>query len=161
MATIQEILTTRLNNIKSRIIRNMTEQKRMASGRSAASLRVEVQGNHGILWGAKSFLSMERGRGAGKIPLGFVAIIKQWAIDKGISVSARSKLGKPMSRESALNSFAGAVAYSIMKKGTRLHRSRKYDDIFTTVLNEELEKMGEDLNINLLDKITGINESAE
>lgn len=159
MATIQEILTTRLNNIKSRIIQKMTEQKRMASGRSAASLRVEVQGDHGILWGAKSFLVMERGRKAGKIPYGFVTIIKQWIIDKGISVSTRSKSGKPMSQEYALNSFAGAVAYSIMKKGTRLHRSNGYNDIYTTAVKEELEEMGAELAIVVGDSITQINNS--
>lgn len=158
MATIQEILTTHLNNIKSRIIQNMSDQKRMASGRSAASLRVEVQGEHGILWGSKSFLAMEKGRKPGPIPRGFVAIIKQWAIDKGISVSARSKSGKSMSRDAALNSFAGAVAFSIMKKGTRLHRNNGFNDIYTTAVKDELEAMGNELTIVAADSIAEIND---
>ena len=60
-----------------------------------------------------------------------------------------------------MRSFAGAVAYNIMKKGTKIHRTKQYDDIFTTVLNEELEKMSDAMAINLLDQISTINDSIQ
>ena len=78
-----------------------------------------------------------------------------------VSLQKRKPSQDSPNRPKALRSFAGAVAYNIMKKGTRLYRSKQYNDIFSTVLNEELEKMSEELAINLLDKVSGINESAQ
>lgn len=156
MAEINDILKQHLTNIKDRIAERMAVNQRNASGRSVASLKVEVGDGHAVLWGAKSFLAMERGRGPGAIPMGFVEIIMAWAKAKGISAKAKS--GQKMTQESAMRSFAGAVAYSIMKKGTKLHRTKQYDDIFTTVLNEELEKMSNAMAINLLDKVSTIND---
>ena len=74
---------------------------------------------------------MERGRGPGAAPMNFVEIIMAWAQAKGIS--AKAKYGQNANQESAIRSFAGAVAFNIMKKGTKLHRTKQYDDIFTTV----------------------------
>lgn len=161
MATVQEILTTRLGNIKRRIAENMVANGRNVSGRSVASLQVEVNGDRGTLFGSSSFLSMERGRKAGKVPKGFTSIIKQWIIDKGISFEAKSKSGKPIPRERALNSFAGAVAYTIMKKGTKMKRENVQQDIFSTAIKEELDAMAQDLSVNILEQITTINESEE
>ena len=161
MAEITDILTQHLNTIKTRVAERMVAEKRNASGRTVSSLSVEVNGDHGTLWGSKVFLVMEKGRGPGAVPKGFQEIIYEWAKSKGISAKAKAIAGQPQSPEGALRSFAGAVAYNIMKKGTRLYRNKQYYDIFSTVLNEELEKMSEELAINLLDKVSGINESAQ
>lgn len=154
-----EILISHLNNIKNKIAERMVATGRSASGRSVASLEVEVKDGHGILWGSKSFLAMEKGRGPGAIPMGFTEIIMAWAKAKGISV--QSKVRQPSDPEAPLRSFAGAVAYNIMKKGTKLYRTKQYDDIFSSVVEEELEKMGEDMAINFLDKITMINDNIQ
>lgn len=159
MTDTNEILREHLNNIKTKIAERMAMNKRNASGRSVASLKVDVGDGHATLWGSKSFLVMERGRGPGAIPMGFVEIIMAWAKAKGIS--AHSKSGQNVNRESAIRSFAGAVAFNIMKKGTKIHRTKQYDDIFTTVLNEELEKMSDAMAINLLDQISTINDSIQ
>jgi len=159
MAEIKEILTEHLMAIKANIAERMAANGRNASGHSVASLIVEVDGNHGILWGAKSFLVMEKGRRPGAVPMGFHEIIYNWAKAKGIS--ANVKAGQKQTPDKALRSFAGAVAYTIMKKGTKLYRNKQYNDIFSTVLNDELEKMSEDLAINLLDQISSINEYTE
>lgn len=159
MADTTEILREHLTNIKNRIAERMATSHRNASGRSVASLKVEVSDGHAVLWGAKSFLVMEKGRGPGAVPAGFIEIIMDWAKAKGISASAKS--GQNVSKESAMRSFAGAVAYNIMKKGTKIHRTKQYDDIFTTVLNEELEKMSDAMAISLLDQVSTINDSIE
>ncbi len=157
MAEIKEILTEHLMVMKTKIAERMATEDRNASGRSVASLTVEVDGDRGILWGSKSFLVMEKGRRPGAVPMGFHEIIYNWAKAKGIS--AKAKAGQKQTPEKALRSFAGAVAYTIMKKGTKLYRDKRYNDIFSTVLNNELEKMGDDLAINLLDRVSAINET--
>lgn len=159
MADTNEILREHLNNIKTKIAERMAMNKRNASGRTVASLKVEVGDGHAILWGSKAFLAMERGRGPGAVPMNFVEIIMAWAQAKGIS--AKAKYGQNANQESAMRYFAGAVAFNIMKKGTKLHRTKQYDDIFTTVLNEELEKMSEAMAINLLDQVSTINDSTQ
>lgn len=159
MADINEILRLHLTNVKNRIAERMASSHRNASGRSTASLKVEVDDGHAVLWGAKSFLVMEKGRGPGAVPAGFIKIIMDWAKAKGISANAKS--GQNASKESAIRSFAGAVAYNIMKKGTKIHRTKQYDDIFTTVLNEELEKMSDAMVVNLLDRISSINDISQ
>lgn len=154
-----DILKSHLTNIKDRIAERMAVTGRSVSGRSVASLKVEVKGGHGILWGSKSFLAMEKGRGPGPVPRGFTEIIMAWAQAKGISV--RSKTPGTKDPEAALRSFAGAVAYNIMKKGTRLYRTKQYDDIFSSVVKEELEIMEEQMAVNLLDQITMINDNLQ
>ena len=61
MANSNEILRQHLTNIKNRIAERMAASHRNASGRSVASLKVEVGDGHAVLWGAKSFLVMEKG----------------------------------------------------------------------------------------------------
>jgi len=157
MTEIREILTEHLTAMKTKIAERMVANGRNASGHSVASLTVEVEDDHGILWGSKSFLVMEKGRRPGAVPMGFHEIIYNWAKAKGIS--AKAKAGQKQTPDKALRSFAGAVAYTIMKKGTKLYRNKQYNDIFSTVLNEELEEMGEEMAINLLDRVSAINET--
>ena len=63
-----------------------------------------------------------------------------------------------MTQETALNSFAGAVAFSIMKNGTKLHRDKGFDDIYSSAISEELELMAEDLAIKVIENINEINK---
>lgn len=162
MAGIQDILTRHLENVKTKITQAMADQGRNASGKSVASLQVSVNGDVGILYGSKSFLVMERGKKPGKVPYGFRDIIKQWIIDKGISVApkpAKSGKSKYSLQERALNSFAGAVAYKIMKEGTRLYRDNGYNDIYTSAVNEELRELNKELLLTTAESIAEINES--
>lgn len=142
MEQIQGIIKLHLENVKTKIANQMAANNRNASGRSVSSLTVEVTGNIGTLWGSKSFLAMEHGRKGGKVPMGFVGIIRQWIIDKGISVApipAKTNRAILSPEERGIRSMAGAIAHKIMKEGTRLYRDGGYNDIYTTAVNEELE----------------------
>lgn len=142
MEQIQEIIKLHLENVKAKVANQMVSYNRNASGRSVASLIVEVTGNIGVLWGSKSFLAMEHGRKGGRVPEGFVGIIRQWIIDKGISVipiPAKTSRAILSPEERGIRSMAGAIAHKIMKEGTRLYRDGGYNDIYTTAVNEELE----------------------
>ena len=126
---VRTIIQKRLNNVKARMATKLA--KRTASGATVASLQVVMGNSGGALFGASHLLTLERGRGPGKVPYGFVGIIKQWIQDKGLSYSS----------EKDLNSFAGAVAYNLMKKGTAQYRAKRYEDIYTTAIEEETKEL--------------------
>lgn len=153
MTTTTEIIKTHLENIKKKIADNMA--RRTVSGRSVNSLRVEVGDSTAALWGSSSFLAMERGRGPGAVPKGFHEIIKEWAVKKGVAIKPKYQ---GQSAEGALNSFAGAVAHTIMTKGTRLFRSGRHEEIYSAAIIEELQLMGDALVISALDEVTTIND---
>lgn len=163
MATVQEMLAQHLENVKNKVIAAMEANSRNASGKSVASLQVVVSGDVGTLYGSKSYLVMERGKKPGKVPYRFQDIIKQWIIDKGISVTpipAKTKNVKYTPYERGLNSMAGAIAYKIMKEGTSLFRSGGYNDIYTTAVKEELEALANELVLFSADTIAEINNDA-
>ncbi len=142
MEQIQEIIKRHLENVKMKIANQMAANNRNASGRSVASLVVEVTGSIGTLYGSKSFIAMERGRKGGKVPKDFVGIIRQWIIDKGIAVTpipAKTHRAILSPEERGIRSMAGAIAHKIMKEGTRLYRDGEYNDIYTSAINEELQ----------------------
>ncbi len=148
MENVQEMIRLHLENVKSKIVQAMADNQRNASGRSVASLSIEVSGNKGVLYGSKSFLVMERGKKPGKVPYRFRDIIKQWIIDKGISVTpipTKKRQSKYTPHERGLNSMAGAIAYKIMKEGTKLHRDNGYNDIFTSAVRDELKVLEDEL----------------
>lgn len=141
-ATIKDIVQQHLEAVKTGIIQHMAQQGRTASGKSAASLEVKASADGGSLEGSSSFLTMEHGRGPGNVPKDFKSIIRDWIVAKGISYQDLApKNGIP---EQGLTRLSGAIAYSIMRKGTRLYRDKGYNDIFDTVLNEEIEKIADE-----------------
>lgn len=156
MAEVGSLITRHLENVKVKIQERMSQSGRNASGRSSASLTVEADNTHGILWGGSQFLVMERGRAAGPVPKGFFEIIYDWAKAKGLASKVRPRFER-QSQDSALRSFAGAVAYTIMKKGTKLYRDKGYNDIFTTAVNEELEVLSDELIAVQTDSVAEIN----
>lgn len=162
MAEIKDILQEHLNHLREVIIAKIDEYKRTASGRTAASLTIVVNGDRGTLYGSGSFLAIERGRRPGKVPHDFFGIIRQWIIDKGLTYKPmpykRKTAGKYTPEERGLNSFAGAVAYKIMKEGTRMYRDNIYNDIFTTAVNEELEALSDELIIMSVNSLADINK---
>lgn len=140
MADVKTILTNRLERVKQRVTDNLARRK--SSGKTAATLQVVAGDMGGSLFGASHLLSLERGRGPGKIPYGFVDIIKEWIQAKGLSVSSRTPSASP---ESALRSMAGAIAYNIMKKGTTQFQKGRYDDIYTTAIEEETRLLSDEV----------------
>lgn len=163
MAGVQEMLQRHLENVKARVAQAMADNSRNASGRSVASLQVVVSENVGTLYGSKSFLVMERGKKPGKVPFGFRDIIKQWIVDKGISVTpipSKRRVTKYTPYERGLNSLAGAIAYKIMKEGTKLHRDNSFNDIYTTAVQEELAALSEEMMLFAADSIAEINNNA-
>lgn len=147
--TIREILNDYLNAVQRAIKSNMAARGRNASNKSVKSLRNEIVGDdRAILWGESSFLVMERGRRSGKVPYGFVNIIRQWILDKGISVRpipAKTARAKISPQERGLRSMSWLIANKIRTSGTRLHRMGGYDDIFTSAIEKQMASFEKDV----------------
>lgn len=159
MNNVSEILTRTLEKVKTKIQERIVSEGRSASGKSAASLTVEVNGMRGAILGAESLLTIERGRGPGSVPQNFTDIIKEWVRAKGISVSPIPSVRQSeiTPEERGLNSLAGAIAFTIMKKGTKLHRDKGYNDIYDSALNEELDSLGKEITFGFAEQVETIN----
>lgn len=141
-SSIKDIVQRHLEAVKAGIAQQMAQQGRTASGKSVASLEVSADENGGTLSGASSFSTMEHGRGPGSVPKDFKSIIRDWIIAKGISY--QDLIPKNGTPEQGLSRLSGAIAYSIMKNGTKLYRDKGYNDIYDSVIAEELEKIAEE-----------------
>lgn len=126
--TAREILNDELTALKERIASNIMSAGMNASGRTIASMRVEVNDNEGTLFGRRAFEVLESGRKPGKVPKGFYQIIYQWAIDKRIRVRN-------------LKSFAYLTARKIAREGTLLYREGGRNDIYTPEIRKCIENV--------------------
>lgn len=143
LTQVKKYIRETLEIVDKRIKANIDSHGRTASGRTAKSMVIEDTEWGGKLVGSGSFLAMERGRKGGRVPYGFRDIILEWIKDKGIQVAVTpaKRASKYSDLERAQRSAAGAIAYTIMTKGTRLHRTGGFDDILTTVIAEEMTKL--------------------
>lgn len=141
----QEILDEELEKARVAIIHNIRESGQWASGRTGTSMRVETTDDTGTLYGRKAFGTLETGRKGGRVPRLFNAIIYQWMMDKGIH-------GRPLPykiqgnhkyspQERGDRAMAGAIAYTIRKKGTRLYREGGRDDVYTPVVRATIRRI--------------------
>jgi len=145
METVKDIILSHLKVVQAGMAMNMTRLHRSASGRSVASLEVEVtEGENvtGTILGSPNWAVMQQGRGPGGVPRDFTSVIKDWIVRKGISYSG---VGSPKaSPETRLNSLSYLIARSIMQKGTKLYRDKGYNDIYDSLVEEEVEKMSDE-----------------
>lgn len=132
------ILKYELNDLRLRIIDNHIRARQKASGRTIASMRVEVTENSGILWGRKAFGTLETGRRPGRVPKGFYKIILDWIEAKGIRVE------KP-------KTFAYFIARKIAREGTQLYRDGGRDDIYSKEIDKTIK--------TIMEKVFGIFEN--
>lgn len=153
ISNIREILSRELAALAERIRQQHTAAGQVASGRTLASIREEVIGDdvsvRGIIYGRFPFGTLETGRQPGAVPKNFVSIIRQWIIDKGISVQAIPYKRQPSDKwqpkytpqERGELSLAGAIAYKIRTQGTRLYRTGGRSDIYSNAIRESMERI--------------------
>lgn len=164
-ADVQKVIGDELQALRSRIIANHVAAKQVASGRTKASIKVEVTEDGGILWGRFPFGTLETGRRAGRISHNFAGIIRQWIIDKGISVSPIQYIRKPSERwkpkytpqERGLMNMAGAIAQKIKKEGTRLYRENGRDDIYSPEIEKTVDNITKKIGLLFEQEVEHIN----
>lgn len=141
---VMELVSSELEALKQKVIENQKNSGQVASGRTIASMKVEVTEDGGVLWGRSPFGTLETGRKPGKVPAGFWKIIRQWMDDKGIQVQ------KP-------DSFAYLVARKIANEGTQLFRNGGRDDIYSHEVKDTVERVSQGIGILFGSEVEHIN----
>lgn len=141
---VMELVSSELEALKHTVIENQKNSGQVASGRTIASMKVEVTEDGGVLWGRSPFGTLETGRKPGKVPAGFWKIIRQWMEDKGIQVL------KP-------DSFAYLVARKIANEGTQLFRNGGRDDIYSPEVKDTVERVSQGIGILFGSEVEHIN----
>lgn len=138
-----------LNEIVADIRYNLEATGTNASGRTSASLQVEMREDGGQITGRRYFQGVEIGRPGGRVPQNFRAIIRQWMMDKGIRAvpipykrqPSESWQPKYTPEERGAMAMAGAIAEKIRREGTRLFREGGRTDIYSNVLAERMKEL--------------------
>lgn len=141
---VMELVSSELEALKQKVIETQKNSGQVASGRTIASMKVEVTEDGGVLWGRSPFGTLETGRKPGKVPAGFWKIIRQWIDDKGIQVQ------KP-------DSFAYLVARKIANEGTQLFRNGGRDDIYSPEVKDTVERVSQGIGILFGSEVEHIN----
>lgn len=146
-AEVKGILNEELESLRQRIIENHIRAGQRASGRTIASLRVEVNDDNGTLFGRQAFGVLETGRKPGKVPKGFYQIIQKWVHDKGIQVNNPK-------------SFAYLVARKIAREGTELYKIGGRADIYSPEIEKTIQNIMNRAFTIFKDDVTHINTNS-
>lgn len=119
----EEIWNDCLLEAKDEIIQNIKDTGKWASGKTANSITV----NDGQINLPNYLYTLEVGRGPGKI---HSDILIKWAVSKGISFNTPQEL----------NRWAYFTAKKIREDGTEQYRNKEVLDIYTTPINDAVEK---------------------
>lgn len=132
---IRQTVMSRLAQLRDEIRSSIASKGLTASGRTQASLHVYESGDEVGLAGRPFFSALQYGSSAwtGKTGIGcsyaaFKQIIYQWATDKGLNLGQAKEFDKAV----------GAIAMSIIRNGTRLHRRGGRLDVYDTLITEAL-----------------------
>lgn len=159
------IIYQELDELKARIIQNHTAAGQVASGRTAKSLRIEVDEDSGRLFGRSPFGTLETGRKGGKVPRQFYLIIRKWMADKGIQAPPipykTDRPHKYTPEEMGALSMAAAIAETIRKKGTKLYRDGGRNDIYSKEIEKTRKILAERLSRFIIQKMQHIKLNTE
>lgn len=169
MIKVSDILQEELEALQATISENMRQAGQVASGRTLASMRVEVEDLHGALRGGlpegAPIGTFETGRKAGRVPAGFRGIIRQWMEDKGIKGQPIPYVRQPSERwqpkydpqERGNQALAGAIAHKIETEGTRLYRAGGRNDIYSPAIQQTITNIQSRIKKEMLAEIQSIN----
>ena len=154
-----------LTECKAEIINNMQAEGVTVTGRTAKSLSVEDRGEHLVLVQKSGdaqtvgapIETTQFGRPAGKVPMGFRQIIKQWIVDRKIQTQPIPYIRTPSAKwqpmytpeERGLAAAAGAIAHKIATKGTE-----RFSNPNTNIYTEPIDKAIDKISNFLLTEIT-------
>lgn len=125
---IQQILHTELQKLSERISSNIDATGRKATGKTQASLAVEVEGLSGALMGREAFATLEQGsrpwvKQYTRPPKWFAELIQEWIKAKRLDLNAY------------------AVARTLMRDGSKLRREGGASDVYTHEIPEAVDRI--------------------
>lgn len=139
------------NDCIADIQKGMSDTKTNASGKTSKGLFSVVSDySIEIYSDRRGFANVEAGQNPGKRPRNFRDIIKQWIIDKGISIAAmpyspkykgKKKFGSV--KERGLYYAAGAIAWSNKTKGSRLYKKGGRNDVFSPAVERLVNRVAD------------------
>ncbi len=141
-------LETYANDCISDIQKGLADTKTNASRKTSSGLFSEVS-DYGIVIysNRRGFANVEAGQNPGKRPRNFREIIKQWILDKGLSIAAMPYSSKyngkkkfSSAKERGLYYASGAIAWSNKIKGSRLYKSGGRRDVFSPAVEKLVNK---------------------
>lgn len=154
MIDTTSIVLEALERIKSRIAESIDEHGLTASGKTAASMHIVEKKGGAMLVGRPYFQGLEIGRPAGNVPVNFREIIEQWIKDKGIRIDPIPyKTDGPhmyTPEERGIRAAASAIAHTIHVIGTRQHRNGTILDVYTTIIDEEVERLKSEVSAGVV-----------
>lgn len=142
LINLDNVLAAWAEGVIAEIQRNLESTGTNASGRTSASLEYELTDTGLRISGRQWFRGVEQGRPGGNVPYRFQDIIRKWMDDKGIA----DRFGE---KEWQKRSAAYMIAQFIKENGTKLYRDGGRDDIFTSVFDEQLPKLEEEIKLTV------------
>jgi len=135
-ANIPDILNDEFAKLEKDIKQRHIQAGQNVTGKTLSSYSYTVNGFHGYLEGAAYVGTLERGRGpakkVGNNKTEFLDNLKQWIEARGLDYG-----GSP----EGLERLAKFLKWYINKNGNKLFRSGKHEDIFTTPMNDFIERV--------------------
>lgn len=159
--TEKEIVADELKLMIERIAVNFDRTGTNASGKTKQSMRVEVTEFGVVVFARRYFQGVEIGRPNGRVPKGFNDIIKEWILNKGITIkqipykrqSSANWKPKYSVPERSLNMAAGAIASNIKSKGTQLHQIGGRNDIYSNEISLTVDNIKKRLSSEIISQI--------
>ena len=143
-AALTGTVYNRMVQLRDEIRESIDRNGLRASGRTQDSLRVYVDGKTVILEGRAFFSALQYGSSewSGKTGIKctfdeFREIIRQWVQDKGLNFG--------QAREH--NKAVDAITMSIIRRGTKVYRTKQRLDVYDTLITEALLDMGDQLQL--------------
>lgn len=156
------------NDCIADIRKGMLDTKTNASGKTSKGLFSVVSDySIEIYSDRRGFANVEAGQNPGKRPRNFRDIIKQWILDKGLSIAAMpykqtyiNMMGRNAKtlkfrteHERGLHYAASAIAWSNKTKGSRLYKKGGRNDVFSPAIerlvNRVADAAAQDLSLKI------------
>lgn len=134
---LQQSISELLNGVRQAYQTDQIDKGIRSSGKSSASLRMEVTETSGTLYGAKYFFQQKHGRKPGKFPP--ISDILDWIREKGIT---------PRDSKTSTRQLAFLFARKIAEKGTDIYSGKRpalnVDEKIQELLKQFSQKVAKD-----------------
>lgn len=157
---VAQILQEELATLRSQITANIRNTGQWASGKTAASMQITVNGTEGTLAGRRAFHVLETGRPPGRIPGNMHHIIYDWMQAKGVHGDpipyVRGGDHKYTPQQRGDKQMAWHISQKIKEEGTSLFRNGGREDVYSPIVADTAKRVNARLATLMQAKIADI-----